>query len=196
MMRCVLICMLWMPLSFASSQHPPQSTVYRMFWHPMMKGERLNYCNEDKSACGKKIADCYCKANGYEKSSRFNQAPNIGLTRFVSGKNECQGWKCSGFDYVECKGERKYHSRPLSDYRQALFSRPRWKNLPLAWCYSQNHKNCGYKAAYAFCRWQGYGKVIKHSVAKCVDATKQIGTGAICVNDNCKGFEYIICGRK
>jgi hypothetical protein len=47
--------------SFASSQSTPQSSVLRMFWHPMMKGERLEYCNEDLSKCGQAIASCYCK---------------------------------------------------------------------------------------------------------------------------------------
>jgi hypothetical protein len=28
-----------------------------------------------------------------------------------------------------------------------------------------------------------------------VNASKEIGTSALCYNDDCKGFEYIVCGR-
>jgi hypothetical protein len=180
--------------AFASSQTIPQSSVLRMFWHPMMKGERLEYCNEDLTQCGKEIATCYCKKMGYTEAKRFQKAPNLGLTRFITGKNECQGFKCSGFDYIECKGERKYYSRPSSDFRHKLFVRPRWHHFPISWCY-RNSKQCGKRSAYAFCRFQGYGKVIRYSQSKSVPASKEMGTSALCMNQDCRGFEYIVCGR-
>ena len=192
-MRCILL-LLWLPCLYASSLAPPQSTVYRYFWHPMLKEERLDYCHEDRTTCGLPVADCYCKAMGYDKVARFRKAPNLGLTRLMSGANECRGWKCSGFEYIKCQGQRQYHIRPQSDYRQEIFVRPRWHNYPLAWCYQNGHQ-CGRRAAYSFCRFQGYGKVIKFSPAKCVNASKEIGTSALCYNDDCKGFEYIVCGR-
>jgi hypothetical protein len=179
---------------FASSQTIPQSTVLRMFWHPMMKGERLDYCNEDLTKCGRQIASCYCKKMGYDYAKRFVKAPNLGLTRFVSEKNECRGWKCSGFDFIECQGERKYLSRPSSDYQQKLFVRPRWHHFPVSWCY-KNSKQCGAQSAYAFCRYQGYGKVVQYSKQKSVPASKEMATSALCINQNCKGFEYILCER-
>lgn len=192
-MRCLFL-LFWLPSLLASSITPPQSTVYRTFWHPMLKAERLDYCHENRTQCGVSVANCYCKSMGYNEASSFRKAPNLGLTRLISGENECRGWKCSGFEFIKCKGKRTYSSRPQSDYKQEIFVRPRWRNYPLAWCYA-NHGLCGKRAAYAFCRWQGYGKVIKYSTAKCVHASKEIGTSALCFNNECKSYEYIVCGR-
>lgn len=192
-MRLVFL-LLWLPLAFSSSLGPPQSTVFRTFWHPMSKEERLDYCQEDRVNCGADVANCYCRRMGYEKAAYFKKAPNLGLTRLVSGLSECRGWMCSGFEYIKCQGERTYTHRPQSDYRQEIFVRPRWRNYPLSWCYG-NQRHCGQKAAYAFCRWQGFRKVIKHSPAKCVNASKEIGTSALCFNNDCQSFEYIVCGR-
>ena len=181
--------------AMASSLTAPQSTVYQMIWQPQLHGERLNYCNEEKSGCGEEIANQYCHLLGFEKSKRFQQAKHIGLTHFISGKNQCQGWKCSGFDWIECIGHRTYIARPLSDYQHELFVRPRWRKFPLAWCYDATEKECGKKSAYAFCRWQGYSNVARYTWRKNVYASKQIGTNGLCFGPKCKGFEYIVCKR-
>jgi len=180
---------------YASSISTPQSTIYQVYWNPMFHGERLNYCNEDKSCCGRKIASQYCVMMGFNDVSRYQKAPNLGFTRYISGKNECQGWMCSGFDFIECTGERRYSARPLSDFREELFVRPRWKKFPLAWCFDSQAKKCGRRAAYAFCRWQGYGKLIRYSNQKEVPASRKIGTNELCINKNCISFEYIVCKR-
>lgn len=179
----------------ASSLSEPDTTVFQMFWQPQFHGERLNYCNEDKSCCGRPIALAYCRNLGFENVKRFERAPNLGFTNFISGKNQCQGWKCSGFEWIECKGNRTYAARPVSDFRQELFVRPRWRKFPLSWCNDGKNRACGKKTAYAFCRWQGYGKVVAYSKPKVVYASKDIATNALCMDNNCLGFEYIICKR-
>lgn len=185
-----LICL----SSFASSISKPQSIVYQMFWHPMFHGERLNYCNESKSCCGKEIAARYCAMLGFNDVRGFKKAANIGFTRYISGRNECQGWMCAGFDWIECVGERTYVRPPVSDFTQELFVYPRWHKFPLAWCYDDTMHHCGKKAAYAFCRWQGYGAVERFA-QRDVYASKTIGSNKLCITKNCSGFDYIVCKR-
>lgn len=171
-----------------------QARVYRMFWNPMREGERLDYCNEDKSCCGKPIADSYCKQLRYHHAKRFKFEPNLGLTTYLSGENRCKGWKCSGFAWIECAGQRTYVKPPLSDYSDKLFAKPRWKQYPLAWCHD-GKKGCGKQAAYAFCRYQGYLHVKDFKKTRHIYATKQIGGGYLCFGQDCEGFKYIICER-
>jgi hypothetical protein len=193
----VRLCLLGLGFQsvIASSLTSPQTTLYQMFWQPQFHGERLGYCNETKSCCGQKIANQYCLLLGFEMANRFKEAKNLGLTNFLSGKNQCQGWKCSGFEWIECKGHRTYVARPLSDYEQELFVRPRWRKFPLAWCYDSGKQACGEKSAYAFCRWQGYGGVQSYSKPMTVYASKKIGSNSLCIGSDCRGFEYIICKR-
>jgi hypothetical protein len=193
-MRCLIwILLLVSPLAFSFSSGSKAATVKRIYWHPMRAGERLDYCNEDKSCCGKVIADSYCHALGYHHANRFRFEPNLGLTHFLDGKNQCKGWKCSGFSWIECIGRRKYVRPPLHDYTDKLFPKPRWNFYPLSWCYD-GHKGCGKKAAYAFCRYQGY-EVVKSYRKAPHYATKQIGGGYLCFGSDCQGFDYIICKR-
>ena len=178
---------------FSYSAGGKEAIVKRIFWNPMRSGERLDYCNEDKSCCGQVVANTYCHIMGYHHANRFRFEPNLGLTHFISGNNACKGWKCSGFSWIECAGKRKYVRPPLSDYTDKLFVKPRWHLYPLAWCYD-GHKGCGKRAAYSFCRYQGYEKV-KDFRKTFHYATKQIGGGYLCFGSECGGFEYITCSR-
>jgi hypothetical protein len=182
-------------LIFASSQTPLQSLVYETLWEPMFHGERLSACNQSLSQCGKPIANAYCCLMGYEGVKNFKIAPNLGITRTLSGPYECQGWMCSGFSWIKCYGHRRYHSRPLSDYKKKLFTRPHWKHLPLSWCSDNRQKSCGHRSAYQFCRWQGFSGVSTYSKSKNVPASRSIATNAICIQNHCRGFEYIVCQR-
>lgn len=176
----------------ASSDTLPQKRLYRIFWHPQLGGERLNYCNETKTECGKSIANGYCQTLGFHHARRFELAYHLGLTHFLSGKNACQGWQCSGFDWIECAGARNYQQRPESDYSQALFVKPRWKKMRLDYCYDGT-RGCGQRAAYAYCRWQGYLHVVSFKKSSNVLASRQMGRGKQCYGKHCEGYEYIIC---
>lgn len=192
-MRCILLLILFSSYARAFSTGA-DAQVYRMFWHPMRGGERLNFCNEERTCCGKSIADAYCKKLAYHHAKRFKFEPNLGLTNYLSGKNQCKGWKCSGFAWIECAGQRRYVRPPLADYTDKLFVKPRWKQYPLAWCYD-GQKGCGKRAAYAYCRYQGYLHVKDYKTTKHIYATKQIGGGYLCFGRDCEGFQYIVCKR-
>jgi hypothetical protein len=182
-------------LSYASSQSPKQTLVYETFWQPMFHGERLSYCDPSETICGQAIAQQYCCLLGYAGVNRFAKAENLGLTRYLSGRHECQGWQCAGFAWIKCFGHRRYHSRPLSDYQHKLFARPHWMKFPLAWCAGKTKKTCGKQAAYEFCRWQGYADVLRFSKPKPVIASRNIHNNELCIEQACKSFEYIICKR-
>ena len=193
-MRCLLGIFLVFSQCLYAYSVGHDAIVRRMFWHPMRAGERLNYCNEEKTCCGQPIADGYCKKLGYHHARRFQFEPNLGVTNFLSGIHGCQGWKCSGFAWIECTGKRAYVRPPLADYTEQLFVKPRWKHYPLAWCYD-GQKGCGQKAAYAYCRYQGYLHVKSYRSSKLIFASKQIGGGYLCFGRDCRGFDYIICKR-
>ena len=176
----------------ASSATLSQQRLYRMFWQPKLGGERLSYCDESKTQCGQTIANRYCQALGYHHAKRFELAYHLGLTHFLSGKHACQGWRCSGFDWIECAGTRNYLQRPASDYSQGLFVKPRWKKMRLDYCYD-GVKGCGQREAYAYCRWQGYLHLLAYKKAKQVFASRQMARGKQCYGKNCVGYEYIIC---
>jgi len=178
----------------ASSQTPIQQTVFETFWQPLFHGEQLSYCDEAQSRCGRTIAQQYCCDMGYEGVKQFEKAANLGLTNYISGKNACQGWQCDGFQWITCYGHRTYRSRPLSDYRQKLFTLPHWRKFPLAWC-ADGHQGCGAKVAHRFCRWQGFSKVQSYSAPKMVIASRSMINNALCIQQECKSFEYIICAR-
>lgn len=178
----------------ASSQTRIQAKVYETFWQPLFRGEQLSYCDEKKLHCGRAIARQYCGQLGYAGVDQFEQAANLGLTSFISGRNRCQGWQCDGFAWIKCYGYRRYQHRPLSDYRQKLFALPYWRKFPLAWC-GLHQQDCGKKVAYRFCRWQGYARVKSFSNARSVVASKSIANNALCIQEDCKGFDYIICAR-
>ena len=190
----ILIFLLSFSTVFASTPPSNAAKIYRMFWQPMFHKQALNYCNETKTQCGGEIATAYCQLMGFHHAKRFRKAPNLGLTNFISGKNMCRGWKCDGFEWIECAGERSYRTIPNSDYRQELFVRPKWHKYSMSWCYA-NKKQCGKRAAYAFCRWQGYLHAKEISKPKSVPASKEIGTSALCFEEHCKSFEYIVCSR-
>lgn len=194
LIRKFLVFLFFFSSVYASTPPGNAAKIYRMFWDPEFHKQPLNYCDENKKKCGKPIANQYCQMMGFHHAHRFLKAPNLGVTNFISGKNMCRGWKCSGFKWIECAGERTYKMVPYSDYRQELFVRPMWHKYPLSWCY-KNNKGCGHRAAYSFCRWQGYEQVKQISKSKAVPASKEIGTSALCFENQCKGFEYIICSR-
>lgn len=179
---------------FAIYVTEPEASVYRTYWLPSFHKERLNYCNEDKSKCGKKIAHQYCNLLGYHHCDKFKKAAHLGLTHYISGKNSCQGWACSGFEWIKCAGKRTYQSPPPSAYTEALFASPHWHHFNLSYCFEKS-KGCGKKAAHAFCRWQAFRKVKTFQKATLALASKHIGDSSLCFGRHCPSFEYIICQR-
>jgi hypothetical protein len=76
------------------------------FGAPKWKGDRLDWCSNWSTGCGKATADAFCKATGFENATNFEQAPNIGAsqrTRLIATGAVCDQDFCDGFKFIECK---------------------------------------------------------------------------------------------
>jgi hypothetical protein len=73
---------------------------------PKWKGDRLDWCQNWSTGCGKPAADSFCKATGFETAVAFQQAPDIGSvqrTRLIATGAVCDQGFCDGFKFIECK---------------------------------------------------------------------------------------------
>lgn len=171
-----------------------QNKAFRNFWHPTYLGERLDYCSADGKECGKDIANRYCQMLGYDYSSQYKMAHNVGLTHYLGTRVKCKGWRCNGFMTIGCatslthKPPRPYH------YREKKYAKPRFNDYRVDWCYDRD-QGCGQRAANSFCSRMGYMQAKHFSKEALVSATKTIGSQELCFGNQCNAFNNIICSR-
>lgn len=173
---------------------PVQNKAFKSFWHPKFLGERLSYCSLDGTACGKDVANQYCRMLGYDHATQNIIAYNLGLTNYISSRAQCTGWRCNGFMLIDCvtglshKPPKPYH------YSEKRFAYPRYSDYRIDWCYNQ-HKGCGMRAAHSFCNRMGYIKAKRFSKETNISATKTIGSQELCFGNQCNAFKMIVCSR-
>jgi hypothetical protein len=112
------------------------------------KGDRLDWCQNWSTGCGKAAADAFCQATGYQNATNFEQAPNIGATqktRLIATGAVCDQDFCDGFKYVTC-----FKPNPTT----VVVNQPKWQGDRLDWC-SNWSTGCGKTAADAFCKASG-----------------------------------------
>lgn len=170
-----------------------KNEYYRDFWDPTYHLLRVNYCTADGSLCGLKLANEYCKRRGYVRAVDERIAYNVGVTNFFSSKLQCKGC-CNGFDYIRCAGAIKDKPPHEYWYRYKRFVCPTYEGERIDWCY-QPGKKCGEKAAFSFCRRQGYEKATEYVRADHLPRTRMIGAKKICNGPECSGFRHIVCYR-
>ncbi len=191
--RLIIACGLTLfviPLSISANSEK----FYRSFWLPNYHGERLSYCALDGKECGLAIATRYCKMMGYARADQQIIDHNIGLSRYLSTKARCQGWRCNGFKTIRCVASIPHNPPKPYYYRFRHFVYPRFNNYRVAWCYD-GQQGCGRQAAYSFCRRMGYLTTRRYSLQKQIAATKAIGNQKLCFGKECSGFEFIDCYR-
>jgi hypothetical protein len=181
-------------LSVQSSSYADNQSVYRNFWHPNFRGERLNYCSFCHKGCGAYVAHRYCRLLGYERASQYVIAHNVGLTHFLDFRATCQGWRCNGFMTITCMKHLSHYPVKPYHYRQKQLADPRYNGYRVAWCYQKN-QGCGARAAHSFCKRMGFIKALRFIKETQVDATKYIGSQELCFGKICDGFKMIICSR-
>jgi|TARA_R110000868_G_scaffold94205_1_gene260127 putative hemolysin len=168
--------------------------AYRDFWYPLEHGMRLSYCSEDHQECGLPLASKYCQMMGYDKASKARIDHNVGLTRYPASTNQCKGWRCDGFMFISCEESIKKAEPAAYSYRSNDFVLPRFKNYRVDWCYKSN-KDCGSRAANAFCRQQGYRHATSYDKQANLPATQTVGDQELCFGKTCDGFSHITCYR-
>lgn len=168
--------------------------IYRNFWHPEYHGQRLDYCAPKGKACGRAIANPWCKLMGYDYASQVIMAPNVGLTRYFGSTEKCTGWRCMGFMLIGCSRHISHNPPKSYHYREKSFVYPRMNHYRIDWCLTPQ-KGCGSKAANSFCKRMGYMKATHFVQDTTIAATKTVGNQALCFGKLCRGFTEIVCYR-
>jgi hypothetical protein len=78
--------------------------------NPMLGNERLDWCLNWATDCGKPAADAWCRMKGHLLGSvSFASAEDLGnfgvSTRVLNTNAVCNAPSCDGFQYIVCKGE-------------------------------------------------------------------------------------------
>jgi len=127
-----------------------------------------------------------------------SHANPFGHLNIILGDDDC-GSPCHNYDRLFLKHyalnapEPCYQVTPTVD----VFPEPTLDGYRLDWCLDFG-SNCGEPAATAFCQAQGYTDAVAWSVAQDIgaqDPTKVLGTGQVCAESFCDGFEQIQCSR-
>lgn len=156
---------------------------------PMWNGDRLDWCLNGSTGCGKDAADAFCETRGYESAIKFEQAASIGSqqkTRLIATGAVCDQNFCDGFKSITCSTPR-----PTT----VTINAPTWKGDRLDWCLNGS-TGCGKGAADAFCRAKGLQNAVRFAQAINIGdrpQTRLISTGAVCDQGVCDGFRYIQC---
>jgi hypothetical protein len=161
------------------------------FAAPKWKGDRLDWCLNWSTGCGKQTADAFCKASGYQNAVSFTQAPNIGSTqktRLIATGAVCDQNFCDGFKSITC-----FNPAPAT----VTINKPMWKGDRLDWCLNWS-TGCGKGAADTFCQKAGLQSAVKFAQASNIGGAQQtrlISTGAVCDQNFCDGFKFIECKK-
>jgi hypothetical protein len=171
-----------------------KNKAFRTIWHPTFLGERLDYCSFDGKECGKSLANRYCQMLGYDYSSQNVIAYNVGLTRYLSSRAQCKGWRCNGFMAISCATGLSHNPPSPYHYRERKYVYPRYNDYRVDWCYDKN-KGCGSRAANSFCSRMGYLQAKHYAKETQISATRSIGSQELCFGNQCNAFKSIICYR-
>lgn len=174
-------------LAFASFAQA-ETVVYDS---PKVGANPLDLCFSWGAGCGKPAADAWCVNNGFTESTGHLVANDIGLstpTRLISNGAVCDQSFCDGISQVTC-------TRP--DPLTKVFDKPKINGKRLDLCVDWG-VDCGQPAADAFCVSKGYSAAIEYVVAENIgnsNATRLIGSGAVCDQSYCDGFKKITCSN-
>jgi hypothetical protein len=163
------------------------SAATQTFGNPMQGPNRLDWCYNWGVGCGKQAADAWCVSKGYQNATNFGIANDIGAstpTRLIGTGAVCDQGFCDGFSQITC-------FKPST----TTFNNPVYNGNRLDWCVSWG-TGCGKAAADKFCQWKGFGAATGFQIANDIGAsspTRVIGTGALCDQGFCDGFNFITC---
>ena len=188
-MRKLIQIVLTAAVVFTASSQAQAGETLATFLKPKFGGDRLDWCLNWASGCGKPAADAYCVHKGYQKSKIFVKANNIGSftqTRLISTGAVCDQGFCDGFKKITCT-----KPAPVTH----TFFKPKYQGNRLDWCVNWA-SSCGKPAADKFCEFKGFDKAIGFKKANNIGQSKPtrlIGTGAVCDQGFCDGFKRIRC---
>ena len=164
------------------------------FANPKVGAQRLDLCLNWGTGCGKPAADAWCVSKGFTNSAGHAVANNIGAstpTRLITTGAVCDQAYCDGFAQITCS---KPDAAPPA---QQVYRQPKFNGMRLDLCLDWG-VGCGEPAAKKYCQSKGFDKVRRYVVANNIGAatpTRLIGTGAVCDQNFCDGFQKIVCKK-
>jgi hypothetical protein len=83
---------------------PTPVYYYRMrdFAFPQFENYRVDWCYKQKTGCGKRAADSFCRHLGYRRSKGYEKEVHVSATRTIGSQALCFGQACSGFSRITC----------------------------------------------------------------------------------------------
>lgn len=165
------------------------------FWMPFYRGYPLDYCLSDRSTCGLKVANHYCRFMGLLKAMHYRVAYHLEETQYFGTALRCKNNQCNGFKVISCLGDVPFNPSATYHYRKRHFPFPRYKGQRIDWCAKAGKTGCGHQAAYSFCRRLGFMKSMVFSPESKLLTTTAIDDQWVCTGTNCTGFKYIDCYR-
>ncbi len=149
-----------------------------IFDNPQVSGYGLDYCKEWGTQCGAPAADAFCQSEGYPRAKNFRFIKNNQKTRTIGGGQVCDGEMCSRITQITCQSP--------------IFDDPQVSGYGLDYCREWG-TNCGYPAATAFCRLEGFSKAISFKYIKGNQKTRTINGGQVCDGEMCSRINKITC---
>lgn len=172
-------------LTFASSAQAEEQS----YNNPKVGSQPLDLCLNWGADCGKPAADAWCVSIGYTESTGHAVANDIGgstPTRLISTGAVCDQPFCDGIASVTC-----FKPDPV----EQTYVLPGYNGDRLDLCVDWG-AGCGEPAANKFCQVNGWAMASGYVVANDIGdstPTRLIGTGAVCDQEFCDGFEEITC---
>ena len=84
----------------------PSEAASRSFFSPTVGGDRLSFCVDAGDACGKPIADAWCRAVGFEQALNYQRHNTVvnrpTVTRYADTGAICNGIDCESFRTIKC----------------------------------------------------------------------------------------------
>ncbi len=174
------------------------------FNKPKIGAYRLDWCYKWGTQCGDVAADKFCQQKGFDGSTSFSEAKDIGgttPTRVMGTGQVCADDTCDGFKFISCDDGTDTGGGsppPPPSYIDKSFNKPSLAGQRVHFCFKPG-KGCGQKAADAFCDIQGFDNAVDFSQSNSLIGAKAprfIGTGQICQGLECTGFKTIVCRKE
>ena len=86
------------------SHKPVKDIYYRSmrFVYPRFDHYRVDWCYDNGTKCGKRVAYSFCRRMGYMHAQGFKKQDNVSATKALGNQKLCFGHQCSGFSEITC----------------------------------------------------------------------------------------------
>ncbi len=177
-----------------SSGRPPTfppgnggSGTDNFFNTPTTNGYPVDKCLYPNRSCGQVTADAFCQSKGYRRADNFRIASARNSWYLKEGRL-CNR-NCEAIYSVRCDGK---NNQGGGTGKFKVFENPEYRGNPVDECLRRD-RDCGSKAADAFCKTKGYRDSTSYRVANSRERTWLLGDARYCSGTNCKALRSVRC---